>query len=504
MKSERSGPTGSDLENKYMDATSQAPTAAGHQAAGGNACPVPVGDHRHGIVVVGGSRYSWRPPAVIASRVPTGYRLELECRLVGGARCFLPAGGIPGFVVQASLAGLALLARLQRLTKEQEQTYDRMRFVWQQAPLVREHLTRGFHAESDLYAAYATGDQYDVLPDGLGLDTAGAGERVRPGELMAAGAAAARAAGSDAPSTAECIRRGLLEFARANPIDPRALQPEHALSLVRMALFDLPDGPKASEEQVATVFGKLADAMCKHERDDQTAFNEWLFGPVADKVKSIAQRKGGGGRLPREIARRAYLELVWRSHEYAANCVRNATWSFAAALPEPLTATERALFDALYSGQTYLGGLPLVLVQGRFDFLAEALQAVWVNPHDGQAVGALLRMLAYYGEMANKRRAADANAKRRGHARDGNENVAGEVPLDPERDQRELEEPDEIERMAAAIAAIKGVQCPCGADAKWQFWVAEGLDPSRPFPVRLECRTCGVNQSVICTTAEFQ
>jgi hypothetical protein len=442
---------------------------------------------------------------VIAGRVPAGYRLELECRLIGGVRCFLPVGGIAGFVVHASIAGLALLARLQGLTKEQEQTYDRMRFIWQQAPLVREHLTRGFRAESDLYAAYATGrDECDVLPDGLGLDPAGAGERVRPGELIAAGRAAARAAGSDAPSTAECIRRGLLQFARADTIDPRALPPDHALSLVRLALFDLPDGPGASEEQVATVYGKLADAMCKHERDDRAAFNEWLFGPVADKVKSIAQRKGGGGQLPRPVVRRAYLELVWRSHEYAANCLRTVMWSFASALPEPLTSAERELFDALYRGKTFLGGLPLVLVLERFEFLTDALQAVWTDPRDGQAVGALLRMLAYYGEMARKRRAADVHANQRGHARNSKAKVAGEVTLDPARDQREREESDEVMRTAAAIAVIKGVRCPCGADAKWQFRVADEIDPTRPFPVSLECQTCRVSQSVICTAAEFQ
>jgi hypothetical protein len=78
-----------------------------------------------------------------------------------------------------------------------------------------------------------------------------------------------------------------------------------------------------------------------------------------------------------------------------------------------------------------------------------------------QVVGALLRMLTYNGEMARERRAAAVHANQHGHARYCDVKVAGEVALDPDRDQREREEPDEGGQMAAAIAAIKNVRCQC-------------------------------------------
>jgi hypothetical protein len=87
------------------------------------------------------SRYTWRPRAGLATDLPVGFRIAMDC-LAGrdGLRRFAPAGGLKAFLLEASLGGWAILSRVRNLDGEHRFAHHEMRLLFQQAPLLREHL----------------------------------------------------------------------------------------------------------------------------------------------------------------------------------------------------------------------------------------------------------------------------------------------------------------------------------------------------------------------------
>jgi hypothetical protein len=480
-----------------------------HVQRAGTATAAIIGANPNGRVEIAGDEYSWYPPPELRDQFPTDFRLRFVCRSIDGARCFLPAGPIPDFATQASFGGLALLTRDRGLDAEYRSIYHWMRYIWQHSPLVQEGVSPRFHTESDLYAAYALrGDPRDVLPDTVGLDAAGNGDRWSAVRLVTEGRGAALAAGEDPTDTARCIRRGTLEAARLAPVDPQTLSADQMLANVRSALF-VPGGePGADEYQNTRVYDRLFDLTRKkigdrrNKGETPAAFAKWL-GDVNNLLHGISKRTKGGGKIPRGVVRQAYLDLIWSSFRYTGNTLEYQMQAFAAALPDPLTPAERLYFDPLYRGQPYLGGLPLMLIVDRFGFFAEALQEVWARPGDDRPVGVLLRLISWYGEMSAKRRAADVHAKRRGEARTKGGTVARDLPLDRDDEVPDRSDLDVFGAIAATLRELRGRPCACGTSAGWIDRLADDAGP--PDVVRIEerCEACGTTRYADYSKEEF-
>jgi hypothetical protein len=353
--------------------------------------------------------------------------------------------GIPGLTLVASLGGHALLGDRGELLTELPLTFHESRLFAQYVGHMREHLgptTRLGQAIG--ICANRTADQgsTDILPDNLGLDPRGHGQRWDLIRLREEGIAGARAAGHQNPTPEQILRFGLLAAAT---ITPFRFQRDKIKDLVRLTLFDFAsttewaesadlehvDGNTREEklrhfraEAIAYVAHHIRESLKGHLYDTTEEFDRWLKDPKSDLVRRISKRKDC--KLSRQQVRRALLEIGWQSLEIVGQCIDAQMRAFQAALPEPLTEAETLLFASSYLSSPDFGGLPLLLLHDRLDFLHEAILETWNRPGDLYAVAVLHTMMHYYSELASNRRAADRRYKQRAVRR----TVSGCVPRD--------------------------------------------------------------------------
>jgi len=283
---------------------------------------------------------------------------------------------------------------------------------------------RRFRKALDLQtSADATGGQQDVLPDELGLDRRGNGERWSVAELIQVGRESAREAGIPNPSQSVCIEWGLLTAARNNPFEVAQFTQAEALSHLRLILFDF--GPDTSATRNAELIERITDrllvAMQPHLNDTTEDFDHWLFRDFDNVIHQVAQRVAGEGPIPRAVVRQARIELAFRAYEYAGQCVGRAMRDFRAALPQPLNRQEMPAFETIYLGCRWLGGLPFLLLSKHTRHVRDALQDVINEPDNPEAGGTLLRLLYFHAEMTRRRREADRiyqSQRRQRRARD--------------------------------------------------------------------------------------
>jgi hypothetical protein len=240
-----------------------------------------------------------------------------------------------------------------------------------------------------------------------------------------------------------------------------------------------------------------------HERPDEDAesFDRRVFRGLDNLVHRIAKQRKGTGPIDREVVRRAVLELAWDAHAYVGDCVCVLMQAFRQALPTPLDDREGAWYETLFYGQDYLGGLPLVLLRHRFEFLEGAFADLVARPGDPAAVGVLLRLLAYYGEMASARREVDRAWKRRDPS-------SGRRRADPVRTRvRDATRPrtgplvDRFRPIVAHLLEGRGLGCACpDFDAR----LCEGAGRAAHLCIAVECERCGYAEEVRVGRAEFE
>jgi hypothetical protein len=272
-----------------------------------------------------------------------------------------------------------------------------------------------------------------------------------------------------------------------------------------MALFAA--GPAAGIDEVAkqAVTERLLGAVEHHREDDTAAFNHWFFQRRDGLIHQIAKQKKLGGPISGEVVRQALLELVVDSYTYAADCVCIQMQAFLQALPKPPNRAERAWFNALYFNQTYLGGLPLILLRDRFPFLKEAVLEILAAPEELGPVAVLLRMLQYYEEMASKRREVDRNYKKRSLRRNGKGRVARTLPLVGESPVPGLESTINVfQEIATRLIESRNAVCKCRPGAtSWSSWV-EREDTDEVIVIGVECLHCGHTEQMTVAKEGFE
>ncbi len=456
--------------------------------------------------VISRTRYAWRPGPELEARLPRGFRLDID-GLTGpdGTRRFRPAEAFGTFVVEASLGGLA---RLYDLNAESISSYDTMRLIFQQAPHLREHLARAFARPSELLV---TGSERaghfgaDILPDRVGMGPEGNHGRWSVDELIRRGHAELAAGGGHVSGPGACIAAGLHAAARLDPLDPAGLSEADALTHARLALFDLgpaPGGVGPAVKEIVT--DRLLALLEAHLADGTDDFDRFFFDEREDIVHRISKQRKAGGPIPREVVRQALLELVWDSYRYVGDCVSTQMQAFLRTLPTPPTAEERAAFEALYCKQPYLGGLPVVMLWNRFDFLRGAVVDLLADPHDGRRIGVLLRLIQFYAEMTGKRRQVDRSySKRRPRPGEGG-GVPGIRGIDGDPADRTTTTANRtFQRIADRLRREQGVACSCGDDETWGAKLVDDEDGDDVIKIRIECLGCGRSTTLDVTREDF-
>ena len=173
---------------------------------------------------------------------------------------------------------------------------------------------------------------------------------------------------------------------------------------------------------------KSAHSLKDHINDSTEEFDQWIQDRKSNLIGRIAKRKDC--QWTREEVRQAMLELGWRSFKLLAKSIDACTRAFAAALPKPLTKEEKKLFARTYLAHRDLGRIPLVLLRDRFEVLKPAILEIWRNPGSRKAVGVLRRLIWFYAEIVDTRRAGDRQYKKRQSSqKNENDRPAIDVPL---------------------------------------------------------------------------
>jgi hypothetical protein len=427
-------------------------------------------------------KWTWVPSRKLTKHLPENFFLGFQC-ITGteGFRRIYPDLPFAQFIPPAWLGGLAILTREKKLGKKDRQSYRTMWFLFQFSRRMGEFFRNRFARSRDLYVAKAGRSdpkEEDILPDTIGLDARGHGKRWTIGELTCRGEEAARAAGIAKPTSAQRIRYGLLEAARLNPL---SFDANKASLLVRSALFQLsPTADKIDTKTLDIVAERLIGALRNHLEDNTQEFRKWLLDPKNSVVHQIAKkRRSRGGRLDEDKVRAALLQLGWAGYLSVGDCISMQMQALRQAVPEPFTAQERVLFNQMHLPQAHFGGLPMILVADRLGLIQDVVWEVWEGMPRAPSVPVLHRLLAYYEEIATKRREADRTRKR---------------PKGPAFDEH-FHTPQQEDNAARVVfehlRERKNITCTCRAP-EWQYSKKKGEKTIATLV--FECSRCGVRR----------
>lgn len=449
-------------------------------------------------------RYVWTPSAEISEAVYGGFRIELQSSAgPDGVRRFAPADS-GRLIIDAAHGGLAILTLLKDLSPEHVKSYRAMHLLHRRAPGLQENLGRTLRRQQDLYLTRperVRPDIRDVLPDEIG--TRAGGKRWSVTELMRQGRAAAEALGNPAPDEAECIRYGLLEAARRDPVDVASLSREEVMRYLRLGLFDLGPG-KIAPDLADRVEERLLTAIEKKQDATPEQFRRWWYIEFDNVVHAIAKAKRNGGPIERAEVRQAVLELVFRSFTYVGSCVAIQMRAFADALPTPLTAQERVLFDAVYGLQDALGGLPLILLHDRFPLLREIILEIWQTPENPHLWGVFLRMLQFHAEMVQRKRESERVYSPRRQAQKGNGHPAPGAATHAEPAGHGAADHNLFQQIATEHREMRGASCPCGSTRRWHADYNDEGSSSESVHWVDHCPKCRQEEEVSVPLGEFR
>ncbi len=130
------------------------------------------------------SRYDWSPPSSLD--LPAGFQLSLSSFTgADGYRRFWPTRCANPLILKASLAGHALLRNCEQLDEKQSFSYHALRLIYQHSARQRETFNRRFRRATDLRVTRSvqSDGNADILPDTIGVDLNGDGQRWSVSEL---------------------------------------------------------------------------------------------------------------------------------------------------------------------------------------------------------------------------------------------------------------------------------------------------------------------------------
>lgn len=418
---------------------------------------------------------AWLPNTHLVSRFPNQFCVPFRVESSPSGRRVLPLGNPDVFILQAALGGEVILQQRGLIDAEAQFSYRLMRLLFQLSGRLQERLQgRVFRRLVDLFiptrGRNGEAADVDILPRDFGVY----GPRQRrwsPETLFQEGRRTAVAAGYSRPDVETCIRFGVREEARQHPIDIEQLSDDEARGLVRMSLFDIrTESAEPEIRLVNCVVERFIDSLERHINDSTDEFNNWFFQKLDVIIRQIEKRKRGGGAIPRNVVRQAILQQVFQSYRYIADGIDAQMREIERCIRPRLTTAEADIYSAMFKRQTWLGGLPLLLIATQFPALRELVEDVLNAPVDAQAKGALLRAMYTYSEMIGRKRESERLLKQRSHAR--NRQAAAAILLDVDQvDQRdavsENSEPDEFQIIAAEFRESARRKCNCRISPMW-------------------------------------
>jgi hypothetical protein len=181
-----------------------------------------------------------------------------------------------------------------------------------------------------------------------------------------------------------------------------------------LALFSVgPAVDPIDEETGQIVQQEIADVISEN-LDSSEAFKRFLSDCRGDLVHRLAKRRPRNRReLSRDQVRQILLDVGWDTCRLAAQCIEVQMREFCASLEQPLRSSSLRSFKLLYYRQASLGGLPLIMLRPRLRFFGSAFTEVLETGGTPSSMAVLYRLIDYYSQMMEKRRADDREYQRR-------------------------------------------------------------------------------------------
>ena len=157
-----------------------------------------------------------------------------------------------------------------------------------------------------------------------------------------------------------------------------------------------------------------------------------------------------------------------------------------------------------YLASPTFGGVPLILLFDRFDFLRESILDLWKRPSDPDAAAVVHTMMYYYAVLVGNRRDADRLYKQRAQNTPiGQGAVREETPDNDDdiADPTATFAPQLFDEIALRIAKNEGY--PCDFGAKEYRATLEHRENGR-IAFRLICYDCGFDEVIEVDESDFQ
>jgi hypothetical protein len=242
------------------------------------------------------------------------------------------------------------------------------------------------------------------------------------------------------------------------------------------------------EKQIELRFLDTLKPHIESEIETQEQFEAWFWGRSKTFVKQVAQGLRGVKRDDAIAMVKFVLNAqAMRSYCYMAQCIEALMRDFESALQDPLTPAERSDFETLYYPQPALGGLSLILLAEKLEFMEPILMQPARAPGKG-LIQTLNLLLFYYGELVRLRREADRHLK----ANVGS--VAQPECLDLQDPSKYVSEGlaqghEVARRFLDKLRIASGVHCECQTP-RWTYSIVERDDYT--IWLAYHCESCDI------------
>jgi hypothetical protein len=467
----------------------------------------------------------WVPDKVLKKLVPDGAVVVLRSEtFADGERRFSPIGKgdrslgpfLP-FYAYAFVCGMAIRCKATKtkMTKHFRHTYRAMWFLFQRALKMRQHICRRFTSTKDLVVARSgrrskDANETHILPWQFDKITKKMGYPQSVAALLELGRKAARKAGISRPNSSQKIHYGLAKLAHLNL---KSLKPEEVVRVLKSVLFDIdPRVEPIPSETRAQVVERILTAIHAHLDNTSAVFDDWFWGKHNSFIKQIAKQvKSPGGKLDPEVVEQVLLELGWEAYEYVGQCVFAWARDMQKAMPDPLTADEKRAFELLYFPQPEFGGIPLILLAEKLQFVDTILDEIINHPGDEHPIQVLYQLLQFYAVLISNRREADVRIKdatkatRKWLKKESGQTSGGEAVSevkDPTDSQDRCVGHEAALALYNRVAKAKEITCEC-SKPDWDV-EPEAMEDSPAFRLTFVCNQCEKTQTVEISVDELQ
>jgi hypothetical protein len=173
------------------------------------------------------------------------------------------------------------------------------------------------------------------------------------------------------------------------------------------------------------------------------------------------------------------------------------------AMPEPLRESERRAFEALYFCRPEFGGIPLVLLAEKLQFVGSVLEDMVNHPSDDRPIQVFYQLLQFYAMMVSDRRKADVRIKeatsgtRIRYSTDAMMLEADSSPTSNHNENR-----DYVDAIYKRVAKVKNITCKC-EQSQWDVKLEE-VPKTHNFRLTFRCKRCNVTHKRVLAVTELQ